>query len=89
MNLDEQLGEIQRRLHKAENRLIAMIGHDPEVDALVIERIRAGFEEFGMEGWRKTPYELKQDIREEIADALAYIVMLMRAEELIAREALT
>lgn len=87
MNREEQLAIIRRDLPLARNRLSAMLAPDDEIDQLTIARVSAGYDEFGDDSWHKQPYELRQDIREEIADALAYLVFLMRAERRIAHEA--
>ena len=86
MTKDEQLRVFRRDLHLARNRVAAMLTPDQEIDDLALARLEAGYDQFGDEGWHKTPYELKQDIREELADALVYVVMLMRAERELVRQ---
>lgn len=76
MTRDEQLLLIRRDAPLALNRVQAMIGsHFNEILAQTVSRVDAGYDVYGVDGWRKTPYDLDQDTIEELADAVAYQVM--------------
>ena len=76
MTREEQLRLVQRDAPLALNRVIAMLGeHRAEILTAAAARVDAGYDVFGTEGWRKTPYELDADTIEELADAIAYQVM--------------
>lgn len=76
MTREDQIALMQRDGPLALHRVQAMLGtHGSEILAATISRVDAGYDIYGTEGWRKTPYDLDQDTVEEIADAVAYQVM--------------
>lgn len=76
MTREEQLALMRRDAPLALNRFIAMMEtHRDEIIALAVSRVDSGYDIYGTEGWRKTPYELDQDSLEEAADGVAYQVM--------------
>lgn len=76
MTREEQLAQVRRDAPLALNKILAMLGeHRDTILALAASRVDAGYDVFGTEGWRKTPFELDQDTLEELADAVAYQVM--------------
>ena len=73
---EEQLRRIRLDAHLGLNAYIAMIeAYRAEIEDLMVARVDAGYDLYGTDGWRKTPYELTQDAKEEAADGGAYMVM--------------
>lgn len=83
ITLQEQLEILHAHSNAARRELIAILQDEREwarICALGDERLKASVDRYGDRSFHKTPDELLQELREELADARAYLAMRRERE---------
>ena len=76
--LEEQQAIIGRHLTVAFDELIQRLhAHRSFIYGLALERLTAGYDEYGDATFQRPHSQLEREIREELADALNYVAILI------------